>query len=56
MKNKKKSGYIMWIGRDEGLLKMVLDGRRKGKRTGGRPRMGTIDDEGEDSMWECRGG
>jgi len=45
MKNIMKSKN--WIGhvvRSERLLKVVMEGRMKGKRTRGRPRMGMIDD------------
>ena len=41
--NRKKN----WIGhvvRGDGMMKLVLEGRKEGKRPRGRPRMGMIDD------------
>ena len=39
---RRKKKWIGHVVRGEGLLKVVLEGRMKGKRPSGRPRMGII--------------
>ena len=41
---KRKKDWIGHVMTNEGLLKIVLDGRIKDKRTRGKPRMDMIDD------------
>ena len=51
---KRKKNWIGHVLRGGSLLKLVIEGRRVGKKPRGRPRMGMIDDLKEGSYTEMK--
>ena len=51
---KRKKNWIGHVMRGDGLLKLVIEGRMKGKKARGRPRLGMISDLKEGSYVEMK--